>query len=135
MSKFLEGVESHTPEKDLDLFSLAKKQVRDILEIAGYTATAKVFRDEITLTLKDGTRVVLEVKSVIEPAAPAAESNEIEDNEDLAALASAVQTADTIEGVTGNKVGLFGKDGKKMVAKSVNKLYQRTAKTLDEFMK
>ena len=125
MSKFLEAVQEHTPEKDLDLFSLAKKQVRDILEIAGYTATAKVFRDEISLTLKDGTKVVLEVKSVVAPT--------VEDNEDLESLTSTLATADAIQGH--DKVGMLARDGKKQVAKAKNKLYNKMAKKLNTISK
>ena len=87
MSKFLEGVEEHTPEKDIDAVTKAKRIVQRIFMEAGYTADAKVFRDDITLTLKDGTKVVLEVKSAI---APAVEDSETLDIQKAAKTAAAV---------------------------------------------
>ena len=44
---------------------------------ASYTADAKVFRDDITLTLEDGTKVVLEIKSAVKPAVEDAETDSI----------------------------------------------------------
>ena len=73
MSKFLEGVEEHTPDKDIDAVTKAKRNVQRIFMKAGYTSDAKVFRDDITLTLEDGTKVVLEIKSAVKP--------EVEDGE------------------------------------------------------
>jgi len=87
MSKFLEGVEEHTPEKDIDAVTKAKRTVQRIFMKAGYKADAKVFRDDITLTLEDGTRVVLEVKSSI---APAVEDSETLDIQKAARTAAAV---------------------------------------------
>ena len=80
MSKFLEGVEKHTPDKDIDAVTAAKRNVQRIFMKAGYTADAKVFRDDITLTLEDGTKVVLEIKSAIKPEAAAEEDFEMIDN-------------------------------------------------------
>ena len=121
MSKFLEAVQEHTPEKDLDATMKAKRDVQHIFMNAGYKADAKVFRDEISLTLKDGTKVVLEVKSVVAPT--------VEDNEDLESLTSTLATADAIQGH--DKVGMLARDGKKQVAKAKNKLYNKMAKKLN----
>ena len=77
MSKFLEGVEEHTPDKDIDAVTKAKRNVQRIFMKAGYTADAKVFRDDITLTLEDGTKVVLEIKSAVKPAVEDAETDSI----------------------------------------------------------
>lgn len=76
MSKFLEGVEDHTPKKDIDAVTVAKRHVQKILLKAGYNAEAKAFEDDITLHLEDGTIVVLEVKSATKPDVDAEEDFE-----------------------------------------------------------
>ena len=126
MSKFLEGVEEHTPDKDIDAVTKAKRNVQRIFMKAGYTADAKVFRDDITLTLEDGTKVVLEIKSAVNPAV---EDGEMEQEKldtltKTLALSDAVTSKDT-------KVGFLQKDGKKSVAKAKNKIYNKMAKQLN----
>jgi|TARA_R110000824_G_scaffold33074_1_gene106377 hypothetical protein len=126
MSKFLEGVEEHTPDKDIDAVTKAKRNVQRIFMKAGYTADAKVFRDDITLTLEDGTKVVLEIKSAVKPEV---EDGEMEQEKldtltKTLALSDAVTSKDT-------KVGFLQKDGKKSVAKAKNKIYNKMAKQLN----
>jgi hypothetical protein len=126
MSKFLEGVEEHTPDKDIDTVTKAKRNVQRIFMKAGYTADAKVFRDDITLTLEDGTKVVLEIKSAVKPEV---EDGEMEQEKldtltKTLALSDAVTSKDT-------KVGFLQKDGKKSVAKAKNKIYNKMAKQLN----
>tara|TARA_R110000772_G_scaffold76510_4_gene165209 strand:- start:1648 stop:2031 length:384 start_codon:yes stop_codon:yes gene_type:complete len=90
MSKFLEGVEEHTPDKDIDAVTKAKRIVQRIFMAAGYTADAKVFVDDITLTLKDGTKVVLEIKSAVSPAVEDGESMDIQKAAKTAAAVLAI---------------------------------------------
>lgn len=98
MSKFLEGVEEHTPEKDIDAVTKAKRIVQRIFMKAGYKADAKVFRDDITLTLEDGTRVVLEVKSASAP--------EVEDGENQSTdIQKAAKTAAAVLAIPDQGIG------------------------------
>ena len=96
MSKFLEGVEEHTPDKDIDAVTKAKRIVQRIFMAAGYTADAKVFVDDITLTLKDGTKVVLEIKSAVSPA--------VEDGEDMD-IQKAAKTAAAVLAIPDQGIG------------------------------
>ncbi len=97
MSKFLEGVEEHTPEKDIDAVTRAKRIVQRIFMQAGFTADAKVFRDDITLTLEDGTKVVLEVKSAVKP--------EVEDGETSTDIQKAAKTAAAVLAIPDQGIG------------------------------
>ena len=97
MSKFLEGVEEHTPEKDIDAVTRAKRIVQRIFMQAGFTADAKVFRDDITLTLEDGTKVVLEVKSAVKP--------EVEDGESSMDIQKAAKTAAAVLAIPDQGIG------------------------------
>lgn len=76
--KFLKLIEENTPgNEDRTPEEQAKVQVTSILKNAGYEADYKTFKDEITVALGDGTKVVLEVKNVI-----SAEAEEVDGHED-----------------------------------------------------
>lgn len=85
MSKFLEGVENNMPEKDIDTLTAAKREIQRMLMRKGINVKARVFADEMYLTLDDGRVVTLEIKNVRMPQA-----SETEDAEDPAATINAI---------------------------------------------
>jgi hypothetical protein len=109
---------------------------------AGYKADAKVFRDDITLTLEDGTRVVLEVKDAIKPAT--------EDNQGFARAATSKRNIDDavgriadkassgVGGLVGKLVGASGQKAKKALKdrEKVNRkaipVYVKATKELEQ---
>jgi len=64
MSKFLEGVDEHTPEKDLDEITAAKRELQNMLLKADIMADAKAFKDEIFVKLTSGKIIKLEIIDV-----------------------------------------------------------------------
>lgn len=78
MSKFLEGIETNMPEKDIDLLTSGKRALQRLLLSKNIKADAKVFVDELNVTLEDGTVVTLEVKNVARPIGQEEEEGDIE---------------------------------------------------------
>lgn len=67
MSKFLEGVEEHTPEKDIDKLTGGKQALQKLLSSKGIKADAKVFQDILNIKLDDGSTVKVEILDVLAP--------------------------------------------------------------------
>lgn len=138
--KFLKLVEENTPGyEDRTPEEQAKVHVTSILKKAGYEADYKTFKDEITVALGDGTKVVLEVKKVIP-----AESEEVDavedqemrvDDEKVEQAQKALKAAEAITGTKEARAGMLGRDPKKNVERAVGKLYNKVAKQLNQFTK
>ncbi len=62
MSKFLEQVEENMPTDELDNIIAGKRALQKFLFGKDVKVEVKTFRDEITFTLDDGSKVVVEVK-------------------------------------------------------------------------
>ena len=84
MSKFLEGVDEHTPEKDLDKITAAKRELQNILLKADIMADAKVFKDEIFVKLPSNKIIKLEIIDVKDVP--------VEDQEDISKKAKALSS-------------------------------------------
>lgn len=65
MSKFLEGIESNMPEKDIDLLTSGKRALERFLRSKDIAVQVRVFADELSITLDDGSVVKLEVKDYV----------------------------------------------------------------------
>jgi len=89
MSKFLEGVDEHTPEKDLDEITAAKRELQNILLKADIMADAKVFKDEIFVKLPSSKIVKLEIIDVKDVP--------VEDQEDISKKAQALSSLFSIK--------------------------------------
>jgi|TARA_R100000479_G_C6304378_1_gene171533 hypothetical protein len=76
MSKFLNLVEDHRPEKDIDELTSAKRSLQRLLLKSKIEAHGIAFQDIIRVRLDDGRVVELEVKDVQRP-----EDNEMLDKE------------------------------------------------------
>ncbi len=61
MSRFLESIENNMPEKDLDLLIAGKRALQRFLIGKEIKNSVKVFKDEVSITLDDGSVVTLEV--------------------------------------------------------------------------
>ena len=90
MEKFLQLVEENLPEKDIEKITIAKNNLTNYLNSLApegrAIAVPRVFRDEISIKLKDGTVVTVEVKDVKSPKVEASE-----DAEDMGGLTTAVR--------------------------------------------
>lgn len=85
MSRFLESIENNMPEKDLDLLIAGKRALQRFLIGKEIKNSVKVFKDEVSITLDDGSVVTLEVTDF----KPAVEDGEM-DIRDTAETAAAV---------------------------------------------
>jgi len=103
MSKFLEGVDEHTPEKDLDEITAAKRELQNILLKADIMADAKVFKDEIFVKLPSNKIIKLEIIDVKDVP--------VEDQEDVSKKAEALSSLFNIKTP---KVALPGTMGSKI---------------------
>ena len=84
MSKFLNLVEDHKPEKDIDKLTDGKRSLQRLLLKNKIEAHGVAFQDIIRVRLDDGRVVELEVKDVQHP-----EDNEMKDSvEAINAIAS-----------------------------------------------
>jgi len=61
MSRFLESIENNMPEKDLDLLIAGKRALQRFLIGKEIKNSVKTFKDEVSITLDDGSVVTLEV--------------------------------------------------------------------------
>ena len=122
MSKFLEQIEHNMPTDELDKLIEGKralqrflfnKNVKDIV--------VKQFRDEITFTLDDGSKVVVEVKDYL-PVVDGVEDQEVITPDEQEALATASNL------VKDPRRRSFSKDPKKELEKALGDMYKGVAK-------
>ena len=67
MSKFLTVIEENLPLTDIDSKIEAKRELQRFLQGKDISVSAKVFRDEMSISLPNGKVVQLEIKGVILP--------------------------------------------------------------------
>ena len=126
-SKFLEGVDSHTPEKDVDAITQAKRQVQRILMKAGYKCDAKAFDDNCILHLDDGTEIKFEIVDVKKPEVEDQEGIITQNQKDALEIAGSL-TQDP-------KKRLIGRDPKKAIDKALGDMYNKVAKKVTAISK
>jgi L-cysteine desulfidase len=68
MSKFLKLVESNTPEIDIDLETQTKRELQRYLMSKDISVSARVFKNQIDITLPTKTVVSLTITDVRQPA-------------------------------------------------------------------
>ena len=141
MSKFLEGVESHTPKQNQDAITKAKRHIQNVLLKAGLAADAKFGSDDITIKLEDGTLVVLEVKSAGNPDAE--ENFEVIDKMRQKKLDKFAKNAGNVDGTLNVANQLKASDpdpsrpsrGVQQINKEVDKLGKVVAKNIKRVAK
>lgn len=77
MSKFLKLIESNTPEIDLDLETQTKRELQRYLMSKDISVAARVFKNQIDVTLPSKTVVSLTITSVKQPAGEENQEEEV----------------------------------------------------------
>jgi len=92
MSKFLEQVEDSMPSDALDNIIDGKRELQRFLFNKGVkNVEVKQFRDEITFTLDDGSKVIVEVKDYKKAISHEDQEGEVSDDE-LQKIANTIKT-------------------------------------------
>ena len=92
MSKFLEQVEDSMPSDALDNIIDGKRELQRFLFNKGVkNVEVKQFRDEMTFTLDDGSKVIVEVKDYKKAISHEDQEGEVSDDE-LQKIANTIKT-------------------------------------------
>ena len=92
MSKFLEQVEDSMPSDALDNIIDGKRELQRFLFNKGVkNVEVKQFRDEMTFTLDDGSKVIVEVKDYKKVISHEDQEGEVSDDE-LQKIANTIKT-------------------------------------------